>query len=144
MDAGWLLIFVGLAMLGFAALVGGREERLFVAAQAASALGEHTSVRFSRDIPAAVLIDLIVLGVVIPLALRTKKIWPLFAASLCVATLMTEGAQMLVQASEEAYGLTQGTWDMLADLVVAIGAWNVWRQSRRQFASPQTQTPGPG
>jgi hypothetical protein len=143
MSAGWLLVVVGLAALAFALAVGGREERLFVAVQAASALGEHAAVRFGESIAMAVMIDLGVLALVIPMALRTHKAWPLFAASLCVATLMTEGAQMLVQASDTAYAIIQGAWDLLADLVVAVGAWNVWR-SRRAFAALQTQTPGPG
>jgi len=142
MGAGELLVVIGLAALAYALTVGGREERIFVAVQAASALGEHAAVRFGRSISSAVLIDLAVLAVVIPLALRTRKVWPLLAASLCVASLMTEGAQMLVHASDTAYAIIQGAWDLLADLVVAVGAWNVWR-SRRDLASLQTQTPGP-
>jgi len=142
MSAGWLLIVIGLAPLVFALVAGGREERFFVAVQAASAMGEHTAVRFGQSIATAVLIDLVVLAAVIPLALRTHKAWPLFAASLCVAGLMTEGAQMLVHASYTAYAIIQGTWDLLANLVVAVGAWNVWRV-RREAASLQMQTPDP-
>jgi len=143
MSAGWLLVVIGLAALGFVLVVGGREERAFAVVQAASALGEHAALRFGDSIATAVLIDTAVLAVVIPMALRTHKIWPLFAASLCVATLMTEAAQMLVQATETAYAIIQGAWDLLANLVVVVGAWNVWR-SRREFAEPQMQTPGPG
>lgn len=143
MSAGWLLVVVGLAALGFALVVGGREERIFVGVQAASALGEHGAVRFGESIAAAVLIDTVVLAVVIPMALRTHKAWPLVAASLCVATLMTEAAQMLVQASETAYAIIQGAWDLLANLVVVVGAWNVWR-SRRECAEPENANAGPG
>lgn len=142
MSAGWLLVVIGLAALGFALVVGGREERIFVGIQAASAISEHSALRFGESILAAVLIDVVVLAVVLPLALRTKKAWPLLVASLCVASLMTEGAQMVVQASDTAYAIIQGAWDLLADLVVAVGAWNVWR-SRRDFVRLQTQTPGP-
>jgi hypothetical protein len=130
MNAGWLLIGVGLLTLGYAFAFGGREERLFVAVQAGSALAEHSAVRFGRDISTAVMIDLVVLAIVVPLALRTNKVWPLFAASLSVAALMTEGAQLLVQASAAAYGIIQGAWDLLANLIVAAGAWNVWRARR--------------
>jgi hypothetical protein len=142
MYTGWLLVVIGLAALAFALAAGGREERIFVGIQAASALAEHGAVRFGRSIPAAVFIDVVVLALVMPLAMRTHKVWPLFVASLCVATLMTEGAQMLVQASEAAYAVIQGAWDLLANLAVAVGAWNVWR-ARREFAALQTQTPGP-
>lgn len=136
MSVGWLLIGVGLMTLSFAFAFGGREERFFVAVQAGSALAEHSAVRFGRNIPTAVLIDLVVLAIVLPLALRTNKAWPLFAASLCIAALMTEGAQMLVHASDTAYAIIQGTWDLLANLIVAVGAWNVWRP-RNAGAQPE-------
>jgi hypothetical protein len=38
---------------------------------------------------------------------------------------------MLIHATPSAYGIAQGTWELLADLVVALGAWNAWR-ARRQ------------
>jgi hypothetical protein len=136
MVLGWLLVIIGLGALGFALVAGGREERAFVAAQAASALAEHGMVRFGGDIPVAILVDLAVLAVVVPLALRSSKVWPLFAASLCVATLMTEAAQLLVHASLQAYAITQGAWDLLADVIVAIGAWNVWRARRQAMLAP--------
>lgn len=136
MTAGWLLTGVGLLMLAFAFAFGGREERLFVAVQAASGLAEHSAVRFGRDVPSAVLIDLVVLSIIVPMALRTNKAWPLFAASLSVAALMTEGAQMLVHATDAAYAIIQGTWDLLANLIVVVGAWNVWR-TRREPGDPE-------
>jgi len=141
MSAGWLLVVIGLAALAFALAVGGREERIFAAVQAASMLGAHAAVRLGESLAAAVLIDTLVLAVVIPMALRSPKAWPLVAASLCVATLMTEAAQMLVHASGTAYAITQGGWDLLASLVVLCGAWNVWRAQRN---GPEMQTPGPG
>jgi hypothetical protein len=145
MELGWLLTGVGLTALAFAVLVGGREERIFVAAQAASGLAEHSFVRFEHDVPRAVLVDLAVLAIVLPLALRSNKAWPLFAASLCVASLMTEAAQMLVHAAPAAYAIIQGAWDLIADMVVAFGAWSVWRAQQRQapLAAANTKTPGP-
>jgi len=94
-----------------------------------SGLTEHFVVR-SGDIVAAVLVDLGVLAVVLPIALRTTKVWPLVAASLCVASLMSEAAQLMVHASPDAYGLMQASWDLIADLMVAGGAAAVWRAGR--------------
>lgn len=131
MSLGWVLIVAGLALLSVALVLGGREERIFVAAQAASALAEHSLLTFGENIGGAVLIDLAVLAVVLPVALTSQKVWPLLAASLCVATLMTEAAQALVHADVEAYAIAQGLWDLLANFVVAVGAWNVWRGARQ-------------
>ena len=145
MALGWLLVMIGLAALVFAMIAGGREERIFVAAQAASAVAEHIIVRFGGNIPGAILIDLAVLAIIVPLALGSNKVWPLFAASLGVAALMTEAAQLLVGASLEAYAIIHGSWDLLGALVVALGAWNVMRAKRQ--ASPttlDTKMPGPG
>jgi len=124
-----VLLVAGLLCLAIAFVAGGPEERIFVAAQAVSGLTEHFVVR-SGDIVAAVLVDLGVLAVVLPIALRTTKVWPLIAASLCVASLMSEAAQLMVHASPDAYGLMQASWDLIADLMVAGGAAAVWRAGR--------------
>lgn len=144
----WGLVGLGSAALGFAFLFGGREERIFATAQALSALGDiFLGWNAAGDnVAGEAVIDLAVLAVVVPLALRTSKVWPLIAASLCVAILMTTAAQALVHATPAAYAIAQGGWTLLADLVVAAGAWNVWRARREgalAFAPPQTKTPDP-
>ena len=129
MGIGGALLFVSLALLAVAFLLGEAEERIFVGAQAASGVAEHYFVH-GGDIPLAVLVDLAVLAVVLPIALRSGKTWPLVAASLCVATLMSEAAQLLVHASAAAYGVLQGSWDLLANLLVAGSALNIWLSRR--------------
>ncbi|CAN7352036.1 hypothetical protein LJR225_002094 [Phenylobacterium sp. LjRoot225] len=145
MGLGWLLLALGLAALAFAAIFGGREERIFVLAQAASGLAGHSAVRFGHDITRPILLDLAVLAILLPLALRSSRIWPLVVASVCVASLMTVAAQLLVHASPQAYAIIHGTWDLLADFVVAFGAWNYWRARRgsKRLAAADTKTPGP-
>lgn len=133
MSVGGLLLLVGLACLAVAFLLGGAEERIFVIAQASAGVAEHYLIRVG-DIPEAILVDLAVLAVALPIALRSNKAWPLLAASLCVATLMSEAAQLLVNASAEAYSVLQGCWDLLADLVVVVGALSVWRARRIERA----------
>lgn len=144
MNLGWLLPALGLAALAFAAAFGGREERIFVLVQAASGAAEH-GARFEHEVAGAILVKLAVLAILLWLALRTCKAWPLVVASLCVASLMTEAAQLLVHAAPTAYAITQDGWSLLADLVVAFGAWNVWQARRSGFpAAPGAKTPDPG
>lgn len=133
MSVGELLLIFGLACLAVALLAGGLAERIFVAAQGLSGIVEYGVVR-QGDVTGAVLTDLAVLAVVAPIALGTDKTWPLVAASLCVAALMSEAAQLLVHASPAAYGVLQSSWDLLADFVVAVGAVNVWRARRASRA----------
>lgn len=137
----WGLIALGAAALAFALRLGGREERIFAAAKAAVALAAvligplPPAQAVVRDLAIAV----VLLAVVLPLALRSPKVWPLAAASLGVAALMTGAAQALVHASPEAYGIVQGGWDLMADFVVAAGAWKAWRArriDRRALAEP--------
>ena len=133
MSVTWVLVGLGSAALIFALLLGGREERIYGAAKAVAALSNllvGTNSSTGTVIREAV-IDLALFAVVLPLALKSNKVWPLVAASVCLATLMTAAAQMLIHATPTAYGIAQGAWALLADLVVALGAWNVWR-ARRQ------------
>jgi len=130
MGLGWLLLALGLAALAFAALLGGREERIFVLAQATSALAGHGAARFEHDLTRTILLDLGVLAILLPLALRSSRTWPLVVASVCVASLMTVAAQLLVHAAPQTYAIIHGGWDLLADLGVALGAWN-FRRARQ-------------
>ena len=139
MGIGGALLVLSLALLAAAFLAGEVEERIFVGAQAASGILEHYFVR-GGDIPTAVLVDLGALAVVLPIALRSSKTWPLVAASLCVATLMSEAAQLLVRASPAAYGLLQGSWDLLANVVVCASAVQLWMTRRAERAAIPVET----
>ena len=129
----WVLVGLGSAALIFALLLGGRDERIYGAAKAVAALGDSLMGASSSTgtVARESVIDLALFAVVLPLALKSSKVWPLAAASLCIATLMTAAAQMLIHATPSAYGIAQGAWELLADLVVALGAWHAWR-ARRQ------------
>ena len=133
MSVTWVLVGLGSAALIFALVLGGCEERIYGAAKVIAALcnilvGTSSS---TGTVARESVIDLALFAVVLPLALKSSKVWPLAAASLCIATLMTAAAQMLIHATPSAYGIAQGAWELLADLVVALGAWNAWRARRR-------------
>lgn len=133
MSVTWVLVGLGSAALGFAVLAGGREERIYATAKATAALGALVIRTQSATGTAArdTLIELALFAVVLLLALKSTKVWPLAAASLSLATLMTAAAQMLIHASPSAYGIARGGWELLAYLVIMAGAWNAWRARRR-------------
>jgi hypothetical protein len=83
MGLGWLLLALGLAVLTFAVIFGGREERIFALAQATSGLLGHGGLPFGHAVTRAILLDLAVLAILLPLALRSSRIWPLVATSVC-------------------------------------------------------------
>jgi hypothetical protein len=143
MGLGWLLLALGLAVLTFAVIFGGREERIFALAQATSGLLGHGGLPFGHAVTRAILLDLAVLAILLPLALRSSRIWPLVATSVCVASLMTVAAQLLVHAVPQAYAILHGGWDLLADLAVAFGAWNFRRANRgsKGLVAGETKTP---
>ena len=134
MSVTWVLVGLGCAALVLALLLGGRDERIYAAAKAITAVGDvligtsSSAGAVAREAG----IDLALFAVVLPLALTSSKIWRLAAASLCIAALMTAAAQMLIHATPSAYGIAQGGWGLLADLVVALGAWNAWRARRSE------------
>lgn len=129
MSGTWVLVGVGSAALGFALLVGGSAERIYATARAAATVGDLLirANSSTETVGLAVLIDLALLAIILPMALKLPKVWPLAAASICVATMMTDAAQLLVHASPQAYGIARGGWELLANGVVAVGAWRARR-----------------
>ena len=87
-------------------------------------------------------VDLALLAVVLPMALKSAKLWPLVAAALCLVMLMTAAAQLLVHATPQAYAIA-GMAGGAADIVVALGAWNAWRAGRRGAGRPPERTTDP-
>jgi len=127
----WGLVGLGAAALALALLFGGREERIFAAAKACALGGALIPTAGPTNaVLRDIVVDLALLAVILPLALRSNKAWPLAAASLCLAGLMTGAAQLLAHARPQAYAIVQGGWDLLAACVVAAGAWNVQRARR--------------
>jgi hypothetical protein len=136
MSAAWLLVTFSLATAAIVFVVGGTEERIFAGAQALSAIGDILiGAGFTgRNVGGEMVIDLALLAVILAIAVKANKVWPLFAASLCAATVMTEVAQIFAQAGPFAYSIIQAVWESLALVVVTVGAWQVWRGRRQEAA----------
>lgn len=131
--APWSLYGLGWTAVGLALVVGRWEERTFAVAQAILILIDaSTDYRdFGAHLGQEPAQDLANLGVSLVLALRSNKLWPLAAASLALAMVMTEAAQRVAHVQTAAYSIAQGVWEVLLDLVLLVGTLAAWRARRR-------------
>jgi hypothetical protein len=131
--APWSVYVLGWGAVLLALLKGRWEERTFAAVQALLiAYDTATGFKaFGAHLGREPLQDLANLAVALFIALRSTKAWPIAAASLALAMVMTEAAQRLVHVQVSAYSIAQGVWEVLLDLVLAAGAIATWRARRR-------------
>lgn len=70
-------------------------------------------------------VDLILLGVYVWLALRSRRYWPLFAAGFQLLAIVTHLGRMVdPRMSGWAYLTAEIIWSYLAILAIAYGAWS--------------------
>ncbi|HEY3947622.1 hypothetical protein [Phenylobacterium sp.] len=88
--------------------------------------------------------DLGLLILLVAIALRTPKFWPLFAAAfqlLCVVTHIARVVDPGVRAW--AYATAQVIWTQWVLFAIGVGTFNNWRRNRQLATSaPPTATPG--
>lgn len=127
--APWSLYGLGWAAVVLALFKGQWEERVFAVVQAGFiALDAATEYRaFGAHLGHEPAHDLFNLALSLALALRSQKVWPLAAASISLAMVMTEAAQLLARVDTPAYAIAQGVWEVLLDAVLATGAVAAWR-----------------
>jgi hypothetical protein len=142
----WLTpaIFVGLSLIGLA--LGGREERV----TAAALLLGFAATLVLRDRSwhgtqwAGFAIDVAFLVLIVIIALRTRRYWPLAAAGFQLLGVMTHAARMIdPHVGAWAYITAGVIWSHALAASVAIGAINVWRE-RRQPAASGVASAAPG
>lgn len=127
----WLGLVVLFAVSAAAFLKGGSEERLI----AACLLMNVTATVVLRDPSwphlqwAAFGVDLAQLGVLVGIALRSAKYWPLAAAGFHLLTVLTHIAKMIdPQLHQWAYITAIVIWTYLLIAALAVGTWNTWRR----------------
>jgi len=132
MSLGWVLLAVSVVAVALAFVLGGIEERVFAIAQALSVAADNAiGAAFTADnVGGEMAIDLVLLAVVLRIALRTSKLWPFVAASLCVVATETQAAHFFISIDDRIYVFTQGLWEFLSCAVVSVGAFHVWRSAR--------------
>jgi hypothetical protein len=139
----WVTAHVEGLAFGYAIWRGGAEERLIgwteagVLASAIVLLDAHPHLWVEAI---SVMIEL---GVVLSVALRSNKAWPLLYASTVLASALTIFAQVLHPVGLWAYVTTKFVWYYLECLILVAGTWraSVNRRRRRpdlQMARPAT------
>ncbi len=81
------------------------------------------------------------LVVLIAIALRTPRYWPLAAAAFQLLTVVTHGARMIDPGVRAwAYATGQVIWSQMVIVALGIGVWNSWRLKSHPAASGAPST----
>jgi len=141
----WVWPTVLMGVCGLAAWRGRDPERL--AAGGYLAAWALTVVVFkdgSRDIQWAVMaIDGALLVLMVGLALRSRRFWPLFVAALQLLAVLTHIARALdARVSGWAYLTAVLVWGYLALGMIAYGAWTAPRRYAEIEADDPNEVPG--
>ena len=136
----WLGLAVLLAVCGGAFLRGGVEERL-------AATGLLASVAFTvllrdRSWPhlqtAGFVMDVLVLALLIGIALRSPKFWPMAAAGFQLLAVLTHVGKMIdPNVNQWAYITAIVIWTYLVIIALGVGVWNSWRARQRAAAAAE-------
>lgn len=143
----WLGPLILLLVSGAAFWKGGSEERL----TAACLLMNVTATVVLRDPSwphlqrAAFGADLVQLAVLLWIALRSAKYWPLAAAGFHLLTVLTHIAKMIDPGLHQwAYITAIVIWTYLLIAALGVGTWNTWRRRphdvRTDAARPAVDT----
>jgi len=79
-------------------------------------------------------VDILLLGVLAWIALRSSRYWPLFATAFQLLGVITHVAMMVDRTVNPWAYITAGViWSYLVMIPLAVGTWNCWR--RRELSS---------
>jgi Na+/citrate or Na+/malate symporter len=129
----WLGVTIMLIVCGAALWKGEVEERLTGAALLLNA-GANVAMR-DRSWPhiqtAAFVADSLLLVLLVAIALRTPKFWPLPAAAFVLLNVLTHVAKLIDPVLQQwAYMTAIVIWTYLIYAALGVGTWNVWRARR--------------
>lgn len=141
----WVGIAIGWSVAGFALWKGGWSERSvaigFLAAWLISPL-----VRLGGwNGPAwtGLTVDGGLLALLLFVALRTRRYWPLFAAAFELLSVLTHIARLVDPGVRAwAYATADAIWTYLLLAVLAVGTLNRWRARRQVATAAVTAAPG--
>lgn len=134
----WIILFWLLltASCGYALARGGRHERvasvLFLAATIASiVVRAPLHERYVAVETTDLIIDIIVLGVLVQIALSSDRFWPLWTAGLQLTISMSHLLKWLQpDLMPLAYAAAQRFWSYPILLILLVGAWRHHRRER--------------
>ena len=126
----WLGLAVMFVVCSCAFIRGGLEERL----AAGSMLINVTATQVLRDYswpqvqPAGFIADVLSLVLLLAIALRTPKYWPLAAAAFQLLMVLTHVAKMIdPDLGQWSYVSAIVIWTYLKMIALGVGVWNCWR-----------------
>ena len=128
----WIAIAFFWAICGFAVWKGGWEERIAGGALALGALAtpivkDHHWLGPQWGVFS---IDLVYLALIVAIAMRTKRWWPLPAAAFQLLGVMTHAARIADHSVGGWAYITAGViWSYALLITVAVGAFNHWREN---------------
>jgi len=117
----------------YAFLRGSRDERLVGFICVAGALATHLVIsplanRFASVETPVMLVDFVVFGGFLAVALRSERFWPLWVAGLQLTTMMGHMLKAIdIELLPRAYGAAMAFWAYPIVLILAIGTWRVRR-----------------
>jgi hypothetical protein len=126
----WLGFVVMFVVCSGAFIRGGVEERLTAGGlltnvAATVVLRDHSWPQLQR---AGFTIDLLFLVLLLVIALRSPKFWPMAAAGFQLLAVLTHVAKMIDPALEQwAYITAIVIWTYLLMTALGVGVWNCWR-----------------
>jgi hypothetical protein len=132
----WFPIVVIGGVCAAALLKGGREERIAAGAFVLGTLATPFIKDYSWGTQWAIFgVDVVYLALLLVIALRSPRYWPLCAAGFQLLGVVTHAASIVDPMLPKWAYVTAGViWTYLVLAAIAVGTWNAWR-GRRQLAN---------
>jgi hypothetical protein len=135
----WFGIFLTFTVCGGAFWKGGREEQLAagglllsLAVTIATRDSNWVGTQWGAFVP-----DVVLLGLLTAISLRTSRYWPLTATAFQLLCVLTHIARMIDPGVRAwAYATGQVIWSHGVLWTIGVGVWNTWRASRRFVLAP--------
>jgi hypothetical protein len=126
----WLGFAVMFAVCSCAFIRGGVEERLTAGGlmtnvAATVVMRDYSWPQLQR---AGFIVDILLLVLLLAIAMRTRKFWPLAAAAFQLLAVLTHVAKMIDPDLQQwAYITAIVIWTYLLLIALGVGVWNSWR-----------------
>lgn len=132
----WINLALVALVIGFAALAGDPEERIFAGVLAAEWLyGLVSRHAYGENLATVLALQVGEFLILAALALRRERWWLLAAGAVALTEILTIAAQMLLHAHGWAYGTAMLLWGHLNHAILAAATWRSWRR-RGAAAAP--------